>query len=366
MYLTKLRAHTFRNYQHLELNFERDGAFIFGTNGTGKSNLLESIFLLSTGRSQRNASKRDMINSEKKEAFVEGRFVSPASGRVDISAIGFSRDGTAAIRINGEKLRSYSEWFHKSAVVSFGPNDILLVHGSPFERRRFVDMLLSQISSSYLEHLILYRKNILERNKILSCGKIDTIALDTYDERLSEFGSTLIIHRLELFAKIAPMLSSYYRAVSLNRDEGKIVYKPSFSGDFGSKKEWKNVFYNTLKEKRRQDISLGFSSVGPHRDDFRCLVNNRSARSCGSQGQCRSLALALRLCSMACLEEKKKDSMIILVDDAFSELDTDRSSRVYPLIRNKGQVFLTSISKSVPYTHNLPTYEVGNNTVVCL
>ncbi len=366
MYLTELHLNAFRNYPTLHLSFESKGAFIFGTNGTGKSNLLESIFLLATGRSQRNASRKEMINSSSNEAFVEGRFVSILNTAVDVSSVGFARDGTTVIKINGEKLRSFSEWFLKSSVVSFGPDDIMLVLGPPSERRRFMDMLLSQISGEYLENLILYKRHVVERNKLLSSGSNDLIALDTYDERLAHFGSALIIHRLKLFERVSPLLSCFYSDLSLDRDSGKIVYKPAFSGNYGSKEEWKNVFYTTLKEKRKQDISLGFSSIGPHRDDFRCLINNRSAKSCGSQGQCRSLALALRLCSMACLEEMKKDAMIILVDDAFSELDADRTSRVYPLIRNKGQVFLTSVSKKVPYKHELPIFGVGENTVVSL
>jgi DNA replication and repair protein RecF len=120
------------------------------------------------------------------------------------------------------------------------------------------------------------------------------------------------------------------------------MYVPSIHCDSSSKKEWKNVFYSVLNESRKKDIETGFSSLGPHRDDIRFFLDQKSAKTFGSQGQCRSIALSLKLSSILCIETYRQDGMIFLVDDAVSELDKYRTSKVYPLIENKGQIFIAT------------------------
>jgi len=145
-----------------------------------------------------------------------------------------------------------------------------------------------------------------------------------------------------------------------------VEYEPSFSCDTTGENQWKNVFYTVLNERREKDITMGYSSVGPHRDEVRFLLGKKPAKTFGSQGQCRSLALSLKLSSVSCIERYRNDKMIFLVDDAVSELDSQRTSRAYPLIEGKGQVFIATPSMTVPLSRPLLHCAVSRGTATAV
>ena len=180
---------------------------------------------------------------------------------------------------------------------------------------------------------------------------------------MAESGAEIFIKRKEIISFLGPYLQDYYKEISGNRESAGILYEPSVSCECSSKNEWKNVFYELLKERRNRDLETGFSTVGPHRDDIRFLLNQKPSKTYGSQGQCRSIVLSLKLSSVSCLEHFRQDKMIFLIDDALSELDQDRTSRVLPLIENKGQVFIATPVLNSPMKKTLLRCKVKDGTV---
>lgn len=363
MYLSSLHLADFRNYESLDLVLPPEGALFAGSNGSGKTNLLESIHTLCLGRSQRGAKRTDMIRAGAAVASIRGTFHSDNSPEAPTEAsLGFSRDRKMILSCNGSRVRSLAEWFSHGAVVPFGPDDVLLVQGQPSERRRFIDILISQIDPAYLERLTTYHRVLANRNKTLATTQ-DHHLLDVLDIQLVESGDYLQAKRVEIMEFCSPIFVEMYAAICGGREHANFRFDPSISLHENGMKPWREVFYNTLKNNRKRDLELGYSSCGPHRDTILFFVNDRSSRTFASQGQCRSLALALRLCSVQCIETYRKEAMIFLVDDAFSELDDSRIAQVYPLICTRGQVLLTTPADNLPVAVDGQVFRVDQGTV---
>jgi DNA replication and repair protein RecF len=322
----------------LDIRLPDNGCVFEGSNGSGKSNLLESIYMICTARSPRNSRKQEMISFGSNIAFIEAEFVDNEK-KIIKRSIGFSRDKSLSLKINDVKTDSMIDWFSNIPVISFGPNDLFLVYGTPEERRKFIDILCSQIFDDYLKNLILYKKSLQNRNSLLQ-GNFDEIQISLYEEQMSLYASEIVSKRKELIDLLRPFFSDFYSTICNCSESVHLQYLCSFKHDYSSKIEWKNVFFRELGEHRKRDQDLGFSSLGPHRDDISIFLDKRSAKHFCSQGQCRSIVLSLKLGSVFCLEKFRKEKMLFLIDDAFSELDSERTSRVLPLLENKGQIFL--------------------------
>jgi DNA replication and repair protein RecF len=332
-----------------------------GANGSGKSNILESIYMICTARSPRNAKKLDMISFGSSIAFIEAEFVDDEK-KFTKRSIGFSRDKSLSLKINDVKTESMIDWFSNRPVISFGPNDLFLVYGTPEERRKFIDILCSQIFDDYLKNLILYKKSLQNRNALLQ-GNCDDIQISIYEEQMSHHASEIVSKRKELLDLLRPFFSDFYSTICNGSESVDLQYLSSFKHDSSSKIEWKNVFSKELGEHRKRDQDLGFSTLGPHRDDISLFLDKRTAKNFCSQGQCRSIVLSLKLGSVFCLEKFRKEKMLFLIDDAFSELDSDRTSRVLPLLENKGQIFLAVPELKKELLKNYSRFAVVNGTI---
>jgi DNA replication and repair protein RecF len=362
MYLQQLSLSNFRNYKDILLEFPPEGAFFEGENGSGKTNLLESMYMLITGRSQRNASKSEMVNSSALTASVEGKIVSEFGETVKDSRISFNRNSIVDLKINGNKISSFTEWFGTQTIVSFSPDDIVIIHGNPLHRRKFLDMLISLFDKEYLLALIEYRKNLSLRNLLLKT-KMDEILCEIYEEKMSEAGAIIVQKRLETLNVLSREFDPVYREISAGKDTVFFEYKPSFMSELSSIKTWKEVFYTKLCERRKKDQETGFSSSGPHRDEVLFFINKKPAEMFASRGQSRSIVLSLKISSIRCLEKNTQKKPIILFDDAVSELDTGRTERVYLLVEKQGQLFIASPGKTVPIKDRIRRYRVSEGTV---
>jgi len=349
MHLQKLNLINFRSYPELSITFPPEGALLEGLNGAGKSNLLESIHLLCTGRSQRGASRADMIAHGQDAAYAEGEFCGNSSGNSNgngngdpvSAAIGFSRDRKVVMKRGGEEVRSFSEWFGERPVVSFGTDDLELVYGAPETRRKFLDMLISQTDRAYLNALASYRRNMACRNALF--GKTgDPAQYEIYERAMAESGALLVSRRLEAAGELSALMAGFYAEISGGGEAAGLEYISKFKCDSACVNEWQNLYLNTLAERRNRDAELMYTAHGPHRDDLRFLLDGKPARAYASQGQCRSFALSLKLGSAAFLERRRGDGMIFLIDDAVSELDPERTSRAYPLLEGRGQIFIAT------------------------
>lgn len=344
MFISSLTLNNFRNYDNVTLHFNKQGACFIGENGAGKTNILEAIYFLSFGRSHRGASKKEMIHSSARDAYVEGIFEDEDGLALSKLSIGFSRDKKIIVKRDNKNITFLSDWFSYCNIVSLGPQDILLVYGDPSERRKYTDILLSQSDAHYLENLIYYRKSLLNRNKLLT-QRVHDKSIEIYEEYIARCGAYIIQKRTMLFEKLSRFFSDYYNQISVHKDSGTIHYKPNVMCINKDSKQCEKYLLSELRKKRERDYMIGFTSSGPHRDDFLCLLHDKPIKQFGSQGQCRSAALALRLCSVKYLEEVNADKIILLVDDAFAELDSKRTEKLFSLISNRGQLFFTSTQK---------------------
>ncbi len=364
MILKNLNLSFFRNYLESSIAFPEGGAIFEGQNGSGKTNLLESIYLLCTGKSQRNAKKLNMINYNSDFSFIEGEFISDQNLTVTAS-YGFDKSKKIVMKLNGTNIGSITEWFGKRPIVSFGIDDLNLVYGSPDVRRKFIDITCSQIYPDYLSILLQYTFYLKCRNLLLT-KNFDPVQCEIYEHKMSETGSYLIYKREQITAELNSDYQLFYKEICDHKETVELVYKPSISYDNSGRKDYKDVFYNMLRERRDKDLEAGFSSVGPHRDDMWFLLDKKAAKHFGSQGQCRSIVLSLKLSSVVCIEKYRNEKMIFLIDDAVSELDPQRTSRVIPLIESKGQLFIATPQKTFPIKQSLPRYTISDGKVITL
>jgi DNA replication and repair protein RecF len=341
MFLKNLKLCNFRNFREKQFSFNNRFVVFEGRNGAGKSNTLESIYLLCTGKSYRNTRKRDLINFDADYFFIEGDFEFSASEQVSI-ALGYSNEKKSTYLKNSQKKESYLEWFRPPRpVLSFSSDDIYLVYGSPENRRKFLDFYGSLMDPAYLELLLEYRYWLKCKNVLLN-SRFDEHQCDIYDEKLSVSGLKIIIKRYELIVNLKEQFNNIYHEISNNSELAEIVYNSCVALDKISKNDGKNVFYTMLHECRKKDLQLRYSSFGPHREDVSILLNGRLARQFSSQGQGRTLALSLKLASSVSLENSLQEQILYLIDDTVSELDNVRTDNFFPLIKNRGQVFMAT------------------------
>jgi len=377
MFISRLHCDNFRNYSSLSIDLPEQGALFVGANGSGKTNLLEAVFLLCTARSQRGAHRRDLIGFGSDFCHVEGTFLpntadattSPSSASslppATSVSIGFNRDQKVSMKINGRALTSFSQWFGHGLVVSFSPDDLRIVQGLPKDRRSFLDLVISQLDPGYLESLITYKKNLAQRNNLL-LRRIQDAQLDAFEEEMVTYGSAVFAKRKEILSTMAPFFAEFYGEISGGKDAGTLEYNPSIRCDSTTQTDWKNVFFSGLKNARNKDVQNGFSSVGPHRDDIAFHVDGKDARTFASLGQCTTVSLAARMSSILVSQKYRNDAMIFLFDDAVSFLDAMRTSRVFPLLAHRGQILITAPSEREPDIGDIPRFSIRGGTVVGL
>jgi DNA replication and repair protein RecF len=344
MRLQNLVLQNFRNHEALSMSFPKEGALFEGQNGAGKTNILEGIHMLCTGRSQRGAARVDMIAYGQEAAFVSGDFCfdgDDGGATVRSAALGFSRDKKTVMKINGENVGSYTEWFGERPAVSFGADDLELVYGAPEARRKFLDMLISQIDRAYLSALLTYRRAMVCRNALLDKTG-DALQFEVYEQAMAEAAAKQVFVRVEVVRELSALTSDYYAEISGGAEAADVEYAPKIKCDILDTKEWQNAYLTMLAQRREKDAELRHTALGPHRDDLRFTLGGRAAKSHASQGQCRSFALSLKLASARFIEQRHCGGMVFLVDDAVSELDPERTSRVYPLLEGRGQVFIAT------------------------
>ncbi|HUI91228.1 MAG TPA: DNA replication and repair protein RecF [Chitinivibrionales bacterium] len=362
MYLSRLHLDNFRNYKDLSLDIPERGALFSGPNGSGKTNLLEAVFLLCTARSQRGAARGDLIRFSSDYSYVEGVFSKKENGAETQVSIGFNREQKVSMKVNDRAISSFSQWLGHGMAVSFGPDDLKLVQGAPRERRNFLDIFISQIDPAYLDSLIMYKKNLTQRNNLLSKRFADA-QLDAYEDAMVLHGAPVFAKRHELCAAMAPVFANYYGEISGGSESAAMEYRPSVKCDSGAEKDWKKEFYSSLKNAKNRDIQNCYSSVGPHRDDVALFVNGNDARSFASIGQCSTISLSLRMSSVLVSGRYRKEAMIFLFDDAVSYLDAMRTSRVFPLLERRGQLLITAPSNREPRLADMPHFTVQEGAV---
>lgn len=322
---------------------------IFGENAQGKTNLLEAIWIFTGGRSFRGAKDENLIAFDELSAKAELSFFAQGRDQEAQLLLCAAKPGSPIRRnytLNGIAQKSPSGMVGRFCACVFAPVHLSLVEAGPAERRKFLDGAICQAKPNAAQSLSRYRRAVEQRNALLkdiSRKPYLENMLDEWDEALAQLGAVVICDRLNYLSQLQPAAEEFYFGISSGRERLSIAYEFSFSAEKetgADPTEFAALLLKALQENRRADLAAGFTTCGPHRDDFSLCINGLSARTFGSQGQKRSAALALKLGEASVLRENLGEKPVVLFDDVMSELD--RSRQDYLFNRMKGwQIFIT-------------------------
>jgi DNA replication and repair protein RecF len=352
VHLAHLRLRDFRNYTRLDADFAPGFHLLLGDNAQGKTNILEAIYLMATLRSFRGVGGAQMIRHGARGYFVGGKIV--GQGEREIKMFWSARERN--LSLDGQPVKKLAGFFGALRTVVFCTEDLQLVKGAARARRRFLDLLLAQTNPVYLPLLQRYMHTVRARNALLKQGSLNrqdnstiqqfnhsTISpLDSFSAELVKLGNEIIRARRELAPKFSPLARLAYRRISNDAEELRIEYQPSVKNDFAVE----------LAQSRAREKTYRSTLVGPHRDDLQLLLNEKSAAQFGSEGQKRTLAVALKMAQAEFLAGIHGSPPILLIDDVMGELDLKRRSGFLPLLeaarKTSGQVFMTATEENWP------------------
>lgn len=330
MYIKNLTLKNYRNYKFQSVNFSRGINILSGDNAQGKTNCAEAVFYLCTGYSPRAARDKQVIRYGESSASVTGKAVSQYGG-VEVG-IDFSVSANKAIKINGVPIKKIGELMGNINSVFFNPGELKLIQDSPEDRRRFMDISLSQMSKTYFYSLSKYRKILEQRNVLLKNPDKEVIyaTLPLWDEQLAVYCETIVKERLGFIKKLLPHAVAAHNFLS----DGKENLTLSLESFFKDESDIKSSFLIALSERIEKDVALGYTGIGPHRDDIKIKINGEDVRVYGSQGQQRSCALSLKLAELEVFKERFGEYPVLILDDALSELDKTRRERLLKRTEN--------------------------------
>ena len=338
MHLAHLRLRDFRNYARLDADFLPGFHLLLGDNAQGKTNILEAIYLMATLRSFRGVGSAQMIRHAQKGYFVGGNVV--GQGEHEIKMYWSARERN--LSLDGRPVKKLTDYLGALRTVVFCTEDLQLIKGAARARRRFIDLLLAQTQPAYLPLLQRFMHTVRARNALLKQRSTDEAALESFSRELVNVGNEIIRARRELVPKFSPLARLAYRRISNDAEELRIEYQPSIKNDFAVE----------LAQSRARERSYRATLVGPHRDDLQLLLNEKSAAQFGSEGQKRTLAIALKMAQAEFLAGIHGSAPILLMDDVMGELDVKRRSGLLPLLeharRTSGQVFMTCTEENWP------------------
>lgn len=340
MIIEELRMINYRNYENIHLRFHPRFNIFTGNNAQGKTNLLEAIYLCAAGKSFRTSRDQEMINIEKKQAYVQVK-LKKMYGDVNIE-IKLDTNRRKDIRINKVCLTKTGELLGNLNIVLFSPEDLRLVKGGPSERRRFMNREISQMSTKYYYVLGQYRKILQHRNKLLKDNRNKIPGLEVWSEQLAEAGALVIFYRRDFIKKVNLLAKLMHRKVTDSAETLEIIYdaniKTKRDDDLDAIRE--NIL-KMLEKNIDIDKKRGLTTVGPHRDDIILEINGFNVRKYGSQGQQRTAVLSLKLAEIELIKGEVGEYPVLLLDDVMSELDLKRQSFLINNLKNV-QTFITT------------------------
>lgn len=357
MYIKKIQLKNYRNYEDVLVEFDPSMNIIYGENAQGKTNLIEAIYMSATSKSHRLSKDNEIVKLGEEESHIHLTFVkNDIEETIDIN---LKIKGKKRIAINKMGIKKLNELFGMLHVIMFSPEDLGLIKLGPKERRRFIDLELSQLNPLYMYYLSHYHKVLKQRNKLLKIsGNSEELMnlIEVFDLQLVDYGSRIIEMRAEFINALNPVYNEKHGLISGNKEDVQLIYE---------KNTTKENYYDQLKSHLKGDIRIKTTTVGPHRDDLRFMMNGIDLRRFGSQGQQRTAALSLKLSEIALVKEKIDDTPILLLDDVLSELDHNRQQYLAQHLENI-QTFITCTGVEDFVTSRMnkyQLYEVKNTSV---
>ena len=338
MHVARLRLRDFRNYARLDVDWTPGFHVLVGGNAQGKTNILEAIYLLATLRSFRGVGGAQMIRHGQKGYFVGAKIVSQGEHEIKM----YWSSAERKLSVNAQPVRKLTDYLGVLRAVAFCTEDLQLIKGSARGRRRFLDLLLAQTFPTYLPTLQRYAQALRSRNALLKQRTSDEVALESFSRELVTLGEEITKLRRELIPKLSPLARLAYRRIANDAEELRLEYQPSIKRDFALE----------LAQSRERERAYRLTLVGPHRDEVQLLLNDKSAAQFGSEGQKRTLAIALKMAQAEYVTGIHGLPPVLLIDDVMGELDAKRRGGLLPLLERahhaRGQVFMTCTEENWP------------------
>ncbi len=336
MYLKNLTLTNFKNYELSEIEFSPKINCFVGNNGVGKTNILDAIHYLSLTKSFFN--NIDSISIRHGEDFfiLQGTMV--RDGEEDNIYCAFQKQKQKLLKRNGKEYQRLSDHVGRYPVVMISPADSALISEGSDDRRRFMNKIISQYDTGYLDAVLMYNKALQQRNRLLkdfrSSGKFDSDMLSIWDSQLVKYGNYIFSERKILVNELIPVFQEYYSMISSGREKVKLTYNSHLT---------EGNFSETLANSVHKDRIMEYTTVGVHKDDLVLQMNEFPVKSLGSQGQQKSYLVALKLAKFEYIKRKAGYSPILLLDDIFDKFDAERVEQIIRLVGNHrfGQIFIT-------------------------
>ena len=328
MFIESLKLKNYRNYEEVEINFDKNINIIYGDNAEGKTNLLEAIYMCSTSKSHKNVKDDEIINFQKEEAHIKLIFynvletINKNEFKKRFIDIQLNKESKKGIAIDGVKIDKVSDFLGLFNVVMFAPEDLNIIKDGPSARRKFLDIEICKIDKMYVSFLANYNKVLNQRNALLRDIKQQSgnnkevliSMIDSYDEQIIKYGAEIIKKRRKNIEELDKKINDIHYSISGKREKVYINYESI------DEREYREL----LTETRELDLKNQFTFVGPHRDDISFVIDEQDIRKFGSQGQKKTAAISLKLAELEILREKNNEPPVLLLDDVFSELDENR------------------------------------------
>lgn len=344
MHIEQLALKNYRNYEELTIEFENKVNVILGENAQGKTNVMESIYVLAMAKSHRTSNDKELIRWDQNYAKIEGRIQKQYSS-LPLELV-ISKKGKKA-KCNHIEQQKLSQYVGNLNVVMFAPEDLSLVKGNPQIRRRFIDMEIGQVSPIYLHDMSQYQKILQQRNHYLKMMQIkkqtDQTMLEILTEQFIQTAVKIVAKRFEFLRLLEKWAQPIHHGISRGLETLEIEYKPSV--DVCEEQDLSKMvtsFQDKFNKVMEREIERGTTLFGPHRDDLLFFVNKRDVQTYGSQGQQRTTALSVKLAEIELIYSEIGEYPILLLDDVLSELDDYRQSHLLNTIQGKVQTFVTT------------------------
>ncbi len=359
MQIKKLFLQNFRNYEDEQFVFSDGLNVLFGKNAQGKTNCAEAVFYLCTGASLRIRHDKQLIKMgaeyAKITAEAENRY-----GRVTIEA--FIYENKREIRVNGSKISKNADLMGHINSVFFSPGELRLIQDGPDERRRFMNISISQTSPAYYTALLRYNKILEQRNTLLK-DKDYSLVMDTlpvWDEQLCKYAAVIIKKRVEFLQKLAPFAKEYHSFLTDGEEE--LLLKPDNRYE-GEEADIAKKLLVRLSNNYEKDLRLGFTTVGPHRDDINVFIGGIDAKAYASQGQMRTAALSLKLAEVQIFKQLSGEYPILILDDVMSELDLRRRKKLLQRIGEMQTILTCTHAERVLYGAECNKIRIENGKI---
>ncbi len=340
MFLKNIKLKNFRNYSEVNFSFNKNKTLFTGKNAQGKTNLLEAVFYLAMLNSNRIKKDIELVKFDKDMAYISAS-VEKQGVNIDLDIV-INPPKNKILKVNGIKKSKHKDFVRVLSVVNFSSSDLMLLRGEPSDRRKWLDLAITQVYPKYTDNLAKFNKIRLQKANYLSNFGINPDMLDVFNSQLAIASSNIVYLRLKFLEEIKSIASEKHKCIS-EFENLDIKYESAVIKELIPIDKMTELFLDVLNQNKEKEIIRQTCLVGPHRDDICFLINNLDARKYASQGQQRTIVLALKLSELDIISNKTGDNPLLLLDDVLAELDDKRQNFLLKSIKGEIQTIITSV-----------------------